>query len=81
MRIASVKSNFTCPNCDALYHVIKIEAGPEFRQPRNNLPRLRRTIVRPRRQVCPEILPSAQAGSFWRARSAAARSALKIDKR
>jgi hypothetical protein len=27
--MASVKSNFTCPSCGALYYVIKIEAGPE----------------------------------------------------
>jgi transcription elongation factor Elf1 len=25
----SVFDLFTCPNCDALYHVIKVEAGPE----------------------------------------------------
>jgi hypothetical protein len=22
-------STFTCPNCQALYHVVKMEAGPE----------------------------------------------------
>ena len=25
----SASSSFTCPNCQALYHIVKVEAGPE----------------------------------------------------
>ena len=29
MAFKSTSGHFTCPNCNALYHVIKVEPGPE----------------------------------------------------
>jgi predicted Zn finger-like uncharacterized protein len=44
-------NSFTCPNCQALYHVVKVEAGPE-------------TVDRPLRcRACGEPL-SSREGSF-----------------
>ena len=50
--------SFTCANCQALYHVVKVEAGPETLR-RGNMPRLRCSIRWSRRQVCPQILYAA----------------------
>jgi predicted Zn finger-like uncharacterized protein len=27
--MATERQSFNCPNCNALYHVVKVEAGPE----------------------------------------------------
>ena len=55
---AARKPFFKCPNCEALYHIVKVEAGP---QSADNVPRLRRTTPRPRSKIRYEVFPVAES--------------------
>ena len=54
--------SFTCANCQALYHVVKVEAGPETTEAEVQCPGacVFCAVCWSRRQVCPQILYAAQ---------------------
>ena len=56
-RIMAREHAVKCPNCKALYQLVRVEAGPETIAPGDNLPSLRQPACRARGQVRPEVFP------------------------